>query len=62
MYSVLLNKFSMINYHVMYDEFVCTIHTVHTSNYTVWWETFEVENFRGSVRSEHFAEKTFAEY
>ena len=29
---------------------------------TVWQETFEVETFRGSVRSEHFAEKTFVEY
>ena len=29
---------------------------------TVWRKTFEVENFRGSVRSEHFAEKTFTEY
>ena len=29
---------------------------------TVWRETFEGENFHGSVRSEHFAEKTFVEY
>ena len=44
-------------------------HTYHGDNTkqhpllhsTVWWETFEVENFRRSV-SEHFAEKTFAEY
>ena len=29
---------------------------------TIWQETFEVENFRRSVRSEHFAGKTFTEY
>ena len=29
---------------------------------TVWQETFEVENFCRSVRSEHFVEKTFADY
>ena len=30
--------------------------------HTVWRGTFEVENFRGLVRNEHFAEKTFVEY
>ena len=28
---------------------------------TVWRETFEGENFHGSVEREHFEEKTFAE-
>jgi hypothetical protein len=30
--------------------------------YAVEWKTFEGENFRESVGSENFAEKTFTEY
>ena len=34
-------------------------HTSFIDQYTIWWETFEVENFRGSVRSEHFCGENF---
>ena len=55
-----VNSLSTINDHLANRTLISLLEDVQ-QNYTVQQKTFKGENFRGSVRSDHFAEKTIVE-